>query len=320
MCIIAAKPVGIDMPSDDIIANMWYGNSDGAGFMWAEKGLVHIRKGFMTYDDFLRALDDFRLSHDERMTALVMHFRITTHGGTKPANCHPFPIADSVGLLSKLDTKCELGVAHNGIINIEPRKGISDTMEYIISQLAPLHRAVPEFYRDKNLVQMVRNATGSRLAFLNGRGEIYTIGDFIEDKGIKYSNSSFKWSTRRDFAWGRSNGDVGYNYSAYGWADDWDDGWGSINEDDGCFLEIPVTWLDENFGYLTGVKDYDLDGAYALGMDNTVYVYNFKLDALEKLPGACAYSNTGTALRYDPDNVSDELAFYRYTYKGNKKK
>lgn len=43
MCIIAAKPAGVEMPSDEILRTMWNNNNDGACFMWAANGRVHIR-------------------------------------------------------------------------------------------------------------------------------------------------------------------------------------------------------------------------------------------------------------------------------------
>ena len=62
MCIIAAKAKGVAMPDDQTIENMWYGNSDGAGFMYAENGKVYIRKGFMEYSQFRKALDELALA------------------------------------------------------------------------------------------------------------------------------------------------------------------------------------------------------------------------------------------------------------------
>ena len=185
MCIIAAKPAGVNMPEDKILENMWNRNDDGAGFMYAVNGKVYIEKGFMKYKDLKTRLDQLGRKYNLRKLPMVMHFRITTHGGTKPENCHPFPISDSVGMLKKLKLTTSIGVAHNGIIPISPRKDISDTMEYIASQLAPLSKAVPMFYKDKNLMQMTANAIDSKMAFLTGDGKIYTIGDFIADKGIK---------------------------------------------------------------------------------------------------------------------------------------
>ena len=300
MCIIAAKARGVTMPDDQTIENMWYGNSDGAGFMYAENGKVYIRKGFMEYSQFRKALDELAATHDMTQLPLVMHFRITTHGGTKPANCHPFPITDSIGVLSKLETKCRVGVAHNGVIDITPRKGISDTMEYIASQLAPLSRAVPEFYKNKHLIEMIYNATSSRLAFLARDGSIYTVGDFIEDGGMLYSNTSYRYSRSwRDF-----------NYC-------WLNSGSSLREYDSCMNDIDgsytyktVMWITD--GFISGVdRDFPLDDMCAIDADNNVYEYDDYKDALVRISGASAWSCNGTAIRFDPDsdNTLQELVY-----------
>ncbi len=306
MCIIAAKARGIDMPSEETIENMWWRNNDGAGFMYAKDGHVHIQKGFMKYSEFKDALDRLAEKENLKDLAVVMHFRITTHGGTKPANCHPFPISDSIGVLSKLQSKCRIGVAHNGIINITPRQGISDTMEYIASQLAPLSRAVPDFYKNKDLMEMVYNATASRLAFLTGDGHIYTVGDFVEDNGVKYSNSSYKYSTSwRDF---------GYGLSGIG---EWDN-YSGINS--GCSVDTRTTtngyyamkdlnFLDLNSVYLSGIEYYDEYDYYVADELGDVYEYNYDVDAFVRLDGVAVHSLTGV-WHFDEEDSSRELVYY----------
>ena len=300
MCIIAAKARGVTMPDDQTIENMWYGNSDGAGFMYAENGKVYIRKGFMEYSQFRKALDELAATHDMTQLPLVMHFRITTHGGTKPANCHPFPITDSIGVLSKLETKCRVGVAHNGVIDITPRKGISDTMEYIASQLAPLSRAVPEFYKNKHLIEMIYNATSSRLAFLARDGSIYTVGDFIEDGGMLYSNTSYRYSRSwRDFNYGWLNS--GSSLREYD---------SCMNDIDGSYTYKTVMWITD--GFISGVdRDFPLDDMCAIDADSNVYEYDDYKDALVRISGASAWSCNGTAIRFDPDsdNTLQELVY-----------
>ena len=44
MCIIAAKPAGVNMPDDKILENMWNRNDDGAGFMYAVAGYLLAAK------------------------------------------------------------------------------------------------------------------------------------------------------------------------------------------------------------------------------------------------------------------------------------
>ena len=300
MCIIAAKAKGVAMPDDQTIENMWYGNSDGAGFMYAENGKVYIRKGFMEYGQFRKALDELAATHDMTQLPLVMHFRITTHGGTKPANCHPFPITDSVGVLSKLETKCRVGVAHNGVIDITPRKGISDTMEYIASQLAPLSRAVPEFYKNKHLIEMIYNATGSRLAFLTRDGSIYTVGDFIEDGGMLYSNTSYRYSRSwRDFNYSWLKSDISSReYES------------CMDDIDGSYTYKTIMWVTD--GFLAGVdSDSMADEMFAVDPANNVYVYDYDKDALVLMPGASAWSCNGTTIRFEEDdeNVMQELVY-----------
>src|SRR5690606_1715735 len=130
-------------------------------------------------------------------TPIVLHFRITTHGGTAPGNTHPFPVTEKLPLLQMTKTKTPLAVAHNGIIDIKPsKKNISDTMEYIINQLAPLYQLKKDFYQRPAGKKMIYNFIKSKMVFLDGAGRIETVGDFITgNDGILYSNTSYKART-----------------------------------------------------------------------------------------------------------------------------
>lgn len=314
MCIIAAKPIGIDMPLEQTMKNMWNRNNDGAGIMYALEGKVHIEKGFMSWDRFINRVTELDNQYGLKGLAVVMHFRITTHGGTKPENTHPFPISDSVGMLRKLKLTTDLGVAHNGIISVTPRKDISDTMEYIAGQLAPLKRAMPKFYKNKDILQMIDHATGSKLAFLDGKGHIETVGNFIEDEGILYSNNSYeRIDSWRDY----------YNYKAYGW-DDYDNDEEVYDlasyKDDGTwtryhtksYTQRKVMWIDETRGeYVIDIEDGEyLSGEYAIDPDGVLYEYNYRLDVFEELPNcAQAYTAEGLPLKFNKNSnmISEEL-------------
>ena len=187
MCIICVKPSYTSKPSESILQTMWNHNKDGAGFMYADGGKVYIRKGFMHYEKFKKALDKV-----PEHLPIVMHFRIATHGGINPGMCHPFPLSEDVKHLTATNYTTDFAIAHNGIIPIEPRKGLSDTAEYIASQIYPLSQALPGWYQNPHALRMVENAIHSRMAFLSGKGEIVTIGNgWMQEDGILYSNGSY---------------------------------------------------------------------------------------------------------------------------------
>ena len=286
------------MPDEYTIDNMWTHNDDGAGLMYAEDGMVHIEKGFMEYERFVERLEFLQKKHDFTKLPVVMHFRITTHGGTKPENTHPFPITDSIGKLRKLKQTVPVGVAHNGIIDITPRKDISDTMEYIASQLAPLSRAVPEFYKNKDLMLMISNATESKLAFLTGKGDIYTIGNFVESKGIKYSNYTYSYGGwYRNGAFGCYSGFDNLNFGGMNSGNP--DYWDSL--DSGMtHIYRDIMWLDESKGeFVITPTNQWLEGDYGIDFSGNVFVYNQTYGCLVKCPNYNAYNSNGTPLRYN---------------------
>ena len=307
MCIIAAKAAGVPMPDRDTIRNMWEANRDGAGIMYVEKGKVHIEKGFMKYKDFTKVLDRLEKQLDLTATPVVMHFRITTHGGTSPENTHPFPITDSIGALKKLTITTDIGVAHNGIINsVNPRKGISDTMEYIASQLAPLKKALPRFYENKNAMTLVKNAIESKMVFLTKDGKLYTIGDFVNDKGMLYSNSSYRTriSAYRSPVLGCYSADEWETFN--GW--DWLDKSSKTNGKSGQSADEirDLMWLDES-DYVT-LPDGAFDDGYAYLVDDSGIVYSYDWDEDGAVPvlGADAKTASGLPVKFD-EELSEPL-------------
>ena len=308
MCIISAKPAGVPMPDRDTIRTMWDGNRDGAGIMYVENGKVHIEKGFMKYKSFAKKLYELERRLDMTKTPVVMHFRITTHGGTKPENTHPFPITDSVGALRKLNGVYDIGVAHNGIIHIVPRSGISDTMEYIASQLAPLKRAIPRFYENKHAMQLVKNAIESKMAFLTQEGNIYTVGDFVEDKGVLYSNTSFRKTVNR-----YRSGSYSYYDSNFDWSKFYDEDWYPVSPctttEAACSPWEDTDEAEVEYGYMCWLEagDYVVtpdgqmeDGeCYLVNEADEVYFYDFESDRAISVPGFVAYSKGGVFKRFD---------------------
>lgn len=300
MCIIAAKPAGVSMPDYATLRRMWNANPDGAGFMYPESltkngkkaDKVRIRKGFMEFDHFVKALEELGKKRKLKDTAIVMHFRITTHGGTCPELTHPFPVTDSKATLRKLNATAEVGVAHNGIIrSVTPTKDMSDTSEYIATQLAPLSRALPRFYENRDALELIRNGIGSKMAILAPDGRIATIGEFNEDNGILYSN--YSWMEFRPVTY----------YSTYG-------GWSAGKSSRVKNKRImSLTFVNDACVKLSNGDLLSVDFNDDWGIDPTgcVYAYDNLLDKWVHAPGARAQTSNGSAIKFSGKEATWEF-------------
>jgi predicted glutamine amidotransferase len=279
MCIIAVKPAGVQMPDNKIFENCWYNNPDGAGFMYPKSGQVEIRKGFMKLKSFKKAVEQLKKELDIVTTPIVFHFRIGTSGGNIPENTHPFPVSEHLPLLQKIQCRAPLAVAHNGIINIETsKKDISDTMEYILSQLAPLYQLKKDFYRLEAGKKLVYNAIQSKMAFLDGAGRIETVGQFEEDKGILYSNFSY------------------CSYINYKTWDLWDS---YLCKHD--TTKKLLCWVDE--GYIVNEKGDLKEGYnYLIDKKGSVYEYDYCDDICYRINGS-AFTASGLPAQFDEEKA-----------------
>jgi len=117
--------------------------------------------------------------HDVAGSALVLHFRIATHGSVSKANCHPFPLTDDIGAMRKLKGEHECILAHNGIFSIPTPKTHSDTMQ-AISEM----KGNPEVWWESNPHIVI----GSKLAILYPYGEYKLLGQWEASDGCFFSN------------------------------------------------------------------------------------------------------------------------------------
>jgi len=189
MCIIAYSPANTPIPSADRRKNMFTRNPDGAGFMFPDGGKVVIEKGFMTLDAMEKRLAELSETFDFTALPIVFHYRIGTHGGNTPNNTHPFPITRNRHALKSLNVTTDFAVAHNGIIHcVKPKKGYSDTQEYIVRRLAHIR---PPFSR--RILDTIGAETGSKFAFMYGDGQVQLVGaiNMDMDDGCFYSNTSY---------------------------------------------------------------------------------------------------------------------------------
>ena len=212
MCIIIAKNKIGRIPTESELRHSFEYNGDGAGFMYVDNGKVVIDKGYMNIDSFIKHYKSLlKKYNDFKNKSLVIHCRIGTSGKTDKGNTHPYPITDDVKALKSRHLFHEnIGIAHNGIIHgYGTATGLNDTQEYISKYLYPLYYHYRDFYKNQDMLYQMEQATSSKFAILDKTDELYLVGNFIEDKGLWFSNSTYK--------------DYGYNYGRYGYYDDYYD-------------------------------------------------------------------------------------------------
>jgi predicted glutamine amidotransferase len=190
MCIICVSPKRVRQPSLATIRTMFRHNPHGAGYMFARNGKVEISKGYMDVDSYIAAIRAERFTAKD---AVVYHFRISTQAGVNPQMTHPFPLSNRRAHMKALDVDCQCGIAHNGIIRLttDPtNREYSDTAIFITDYLARIIRT-PADLRNRDTLSLIQALAGSKLAIMDAGGYIATVGDFISDHRLLYSNGSF---------------------------------------------------------------------------------------------------------------------------------
>jgi predicted glutamine amidotransferase len=231
MCVIAVKPKNVEFPSDELITKMWNTNPDGAGFSYALDGAVYIEKGFMKLEELTNAINILKEKLKPNGITLkdipfIMHFRITTHGGTSRGNTHPFPLSSKVEHLQALDVKAKMSIAHNGIITTVDREDtVSDTQIFIRDILYPLSKLDKAF--TEKYKTLIKNTIGySKLALLDYEENITLIGDFKEPlvkDGLSYSNLNHETRYYTPVATKKSTPKYWFNNDEYDYAESYEE-------------------------------------------------------------------------------------------------
>jgi len=199
MCIIIAKPAGVDPLDKEYFKRAWEANPQGGGVIFKEDGKpTKFKKGMMVKEDFLGMLELV----NEKNTSFVAHFRIASKGEVKPENTHPF-IYNRISL------------AHNGTLAITPTEGKTDSETFGDTYLhdkditwVKKYQALLEAYLGTSKFAIMDNVTGEILILNKRLGE--------EKDGAWFSNSgAFK---PKIYSYPKN-----YNYNKY---DDLDDGYG----------------------------------------------------------------------------------------------
>lgn len=197
MCIIALKPAGVDMISDEEIKYMFNRNHDGAGF--ALQGdiygdgrfLVEYHKGFMNVDDLIEALGP---KEKLKNLTVAIHCRIKTSGLTNKENTHPFPISNQYADLRKLDGSGAV-LFHNGVISglggiID--KNASDTQDFVVGVATRyLNNAKQPRALAQKIVEEIAGLSRLLILYPKKNFPILKYGQWFEHKGCYYSNQGY---------------------------------------------------------------------------------------------------------------------------------
>lgn len=303
MCIIIAKYKNGRLPKKTELKNSFEYNSDGAGFMYVDNGKVIIDKGYMKYEDFINRFDKLCKKYDNfNNKSLIIHCRIGTSSSNTAENTHPYPITKKEKYLHAKYIKADLGVAHNGIISeYTPNwknPTTNDTQEFIMKYLAPLYKNYKEFYKNKYIMNGIKNIINSKLAFLDTSDHIYFVGkeNFIEEeKGLFFSNNTYQYSIK-DY-------DYNYNYNYN-------------------YLKLYNKDKEKNIDYLEKYKDYyDYEDYYNVcdenGEDLKYIVYDDELEFLQK--GDYISKGIDNFEEIKDENIAYDICYYNlYEIVGDK--
>lgn len=172
--------------SDEFLRGVYERNSDGVGVMWAENGVLQVRRVLPT--SAAEAIMFYR-EHAEGRDC-VAHFRMTTHGDTNNLNCHPYEVFGD-------GSDMPLFMAHNGVLSTGNAKDKtrSDTYWFIEDYLKPILKDNPQLVFEPAFQQLLGSAIGNnRFAFMNNEGCIAITNerDFVEYEGSLLSNK-YAW-------------------------------------------------------------------------------------------------------------------------------
>lgn len=180
MCILIAKPKGAKFPSLDAITNSVNNNPDGFSLAYNQRGKLITYKT-MSKARFLNKYKRLSSSLDPDTTGMIIHARIATHGAVGVANCHcwtSFP-----------GEAYEMAFAHNGILSIPNRDGMTDSETFLRDYFEPAF-ALSGWVGGEEVISW--KIGSSKFAFIDKAGEIRKFGHFISERdGCHYSNMSY---------------------------------------------------------------------------------------------------------------------------------
>lgn len=162
------------------VKNAWENNSDGAGILYKQHGVLKIYHQMTDVDKFYT-----KYTEVIKLSNCLVHFRVGNKGSKTRGNTHPFFINKNLGFI------------HNGTITTMPKDGEkSDTKVFNEILLKGLARVKPTFYKSPEMLWLISEATGnSKIAFMDIDEEFSIAG---EDKGEAFwDEKSGNWFSNK---------------------------------------------------------------------------------------------------------------------------
>lgn len=206
MCIGIVKVAGVNPPNEKILYNCFVNNPHGAGFVIHRNKENILRKGFMTFDQFINEYNKINPKQSQQM---LIHFRVASVGKISKQNCHPFLISDNYTELKKISITDKKSFAiHNGTFKafkkIKHDSKYSDTIQFI-KMLSNVLNNLDFFKLNQydesinSLINLYVNDNNSRFAVIDSYGNIFKYGDWIKDEqtNLYFTNKSYLKITDR---------------------------------------------------------------------------------------------------------------------------
>ena len=181
MCILVIKKKGVKFPEFSTIKQCCISNPDGFSYALYDnkEHKLHTFKtmNMQTFlDEYCRVMNE----HDCIDTTMIIHARIATHGSKCTENCHCWT--------ANLGKEKSIAFAHNGILSIKNRENLTDSETFFRDIFVPIFKHYGWFEAARAIKSIIGS---SKFAFLDSNGNEKHFGQFIDDNGILYSNTSY---------------------------------------------------------------------------------------------------------------------------------
>lgn len=179
MCILITKQRGAEFPPVEYIKNSIDSNPDGFSMAYNAGGSLVTFKT-MSAARFITHYKALTAVLNPADTGMIIHARIMTHGAKGLKNCHCWK--------SFAGTSDEMAFAHNGILSVPVRDGMTDSETFLRDCFEPAYIS-GGWLRATSIIS--RKIGSSKFAFVDNKGNIRRFGQFISDGGCYYSNTSY---------------------------------------------------------------------------------------------------------------------------------